>query len=39
MIESNGQLVVEEDEVIYGEYLDMVDKKPQRKFRNLAEIA
>lgn len=27
MIQSNGRWVVEEDEVIYGEYGEMVDKR------------
>lgn len=27
MIQSNGHWVVEEDEIIYGEYGEMVDKK------------
>jgi len=36
MMQSNGSWVVEEDENVYGEYLDMVDKSPSN---HLAEIA
>ncbi len=38
MIQSNGRWVVEEDEIVYGEYLDMVDKRVQHGL-DLPEIA